>query len=160
MSKKIGRPTTPENEAKTVLRGALFAPDEAKAVDRAIAASGQDKSKWLRETAITAAEQWVRPALASDIFWGPLPYPKNEMDRRTIEFRAIIKYPEHKHLMLTSGLGKMYIRQRPDGFHVRILAPYSKEREKVLDLTAAQAKLIKRQAEGSRADFSLDAVPP
>jgi hypothetical protein len=158
-NKKVGRPKVLKSEAKTVLRGALFAPDEAKTIDQAVKASGRDKSKWLRETAIISAEQWERPALASDIFWGSLPYPVKEMDGKTLEFKLIIKYPDQKDLMISSGLGTMRIRQRPDGFHIRIFAPYSKEREKVIDLLAAQAKLIKRQPQNSPADYSLEAVP-
>ena len=38
----------PEREAKTVLRGAMLSPVEAKRVDRQIREAGQDKSKWIR----------------------------------------------------------------------------------------------------------------
>lgn len=38
----------PEREAKTVLRGAMLSPIEAKQVDRQIRQAGQDKSKWIR----------------------------------------------------------------------------------------------------------------
>ncbi len=55
MTKKVGRPAVPKSEAKTMLRGALFAKDEARNVDRAITESGQDKSKWIREKLIEAA---------------------------------------------------------------------------------------------------------
>lgn len=158
MNKKIGRPTVSKSAAKTVLRGALFAPDEARAVDKAVKLSGQDKSKWLRKTAIVAAEQWERPALASDIFWGPLPYPEPEMDGKTLEFKAMIKLPDYKEPVLVSGIGQMHIRERPDGFHIRLIAPGSSTHEKVIDLTAKQAELITRQPTGAKAYFSLVAT--
>ena len=53
----MGRPTVPKSEAKTILRGALFARDEVKTVDRAITNSGQNKSEWIRNALINAAQR-------------------------------------------------------------------------------------------------------
>jgi len=57
MSKKMGRPTVPKDEAKSVLRGALFAPNEARTVDRAIANSGKSASAWIRNNLLLAAKR-------------------------------------------------------------------------------------------------------
>jgi hypothetical protein len=54
MNKKIGRPKVPKKQARTVLLGTMIAPEEKKDINQAIAASGQDKSKWLRQTIHTA----------------------------------------------------------------------------------------------------------
>jgi len=48
MGKKVGRPPVPKRKSKTVLRGAMFAPEDVKSIDRVISESGQDKSKWFR----------------------------------------------------------------------------------------------------------------
>jgi hypothetical protein len=160
MKKKMGRPKLPSGQSKDVQVGVRFNPKDAKKIQRAIDQSSSDRTQaeWIRNAAVTVAEQWERPSLASDIFWGQLPYPAEEMDEKTIEFEALIKWPEYKQPTLTSGTGKMFVRERPGGFHVRIISTISREREKVIDLTDAQAKLIKRQPEGSKYAFSLVAT--
>ena len=45
---KIGRPKVPKIQAKAVLWGARLSPPEAKQAEGWVAASDQDKSKWLR----------------------------------------------------------------------------------------------------------------
>ena len=105
--------------------------------------------------AIVASEQWERPALASGLFWGSLPFPKSELNEKTLEFRVTIKFPEYDEPVICSGVGTMYVRERPGGFHIRVLAPYSQDREKVIDLTAKHASLITRHEDASRAVFSL-----
>jgi hypothetical protein len=107
------------------------------------------------DMAVPVAEQWEIPCLASDLFWGQLPYPREDMDEKTIEFKTLIKWPEHKQVALTSGTGKMFIRERADGFHVKIVSTVSRHQEKVIDLTQAQAKLIKRRPDGSECAFLL-----
>jgi len=54
--KKIGRPRVPKSRAKAVLIGARFAPSEAKQIESA-ADSHQDKSKWIRDTLLWAANE-------------------------------------------------------------------------------------------------------
>ena len=55
MKTKMGRPTLPKGEAKGVLIGARFSPDESKAVHDAVKRAKQVKSSWIRETLLTAA---------------------------------------------------------------------------------------------------------
>jgi len=55
MSKKIGRPRLNKAEAKGVLIGARFAPDEAKRVERAARTAQQNKSQWVRAILLSAA---------------------------------------------------------------------------------------------------------
>jgi hypothetical protein len=49
MNKKIGRPRVLKRDAKAVLIGARFSPQEAREAENFILDSSQDKSKWLRE---------------------------------------------------------------------------------------------------------------
>jgi len=55
MKKKMGRPTLPKGEAKGVLIGARFSPDESKRVNDAVKRSKQGKSEWIRAMLLTAA---------------------------------------------------------------------------------------------------------
>ena len=55
-AKKLGRPKLAKGEAKGVLIGARFAPDEAKAVHDAVKRSGLVKSDWIRNTLLGAAK--------------------------------------------------------------------------------------------------------
>lgn len=55
MKPKMGRPKLAKGEAKGVLIGARFSPDEAQQVVVAAKRANQDKSKWVRETLLSAA---------------------------------------------------------------------------------------------------------
>lgn len=54
--KKLGRPKLAKGEAKGVLIGARFSPDEAKQVHAAVKRSGQVKSEWIRNTLLDASK--------------------------------------------------------------------------------------------------------
>ena len=56
-AKKLGRPKLAKGEAKGVLIGARFSPDEAKTVHGAVKRSKQGKSEWIRNTLLGAARQ-------------------------------------------------------------------------------------------------------
>ena len=53
----MGRPKLPKGEAKGVLIGARFSPDEAKKVHAAVRREKQVKSEWVRKTLLTAAKK-------------------------------------------------------------------------------------------------------
>ena len=53
--KKLGRPKLAKGEARGVLVGARFAPEEAKRVQAAVKESGLGKSEWIRNTLLGAA---------------------------------------------------------------------------------------------------------
>lgn len=55
MKTKLGRPRLPKGEAKGVLIGARFSPDEARRVESAAKNRHQSKSEWVRETLLCAA---------------------------------------------------------------------------------------------------------
>jgi hypothetical protein len=57
MKPKMGRPPLPKGEAKGVLIGARFSPDEAQRVVKAAANAKQGKSKWVRSVLLTATEK-------------------------------------------------------------------------------------------------------
>jgi hypothetical protein len=160
MSTKMGRPPLPKSQAKYNQVGVRFNSADVAKIERAIGSSSQPRTKaeWIRDAALSTAEQWERPALSAEIFWGELPYPIADIDGKRIEFKALIKWPEHKEPAVSSGTGTIDIRERPGGFHVRIVSRYSREREKVIDLSAQQARLIKRQPKGSECEFSLVAT--
>ena len=61
MSKKIGRPKLPKDQAKGVLFAARFAPQEAKTISTAISHSGRSKSDWVRG-ALLAVAKTIQPA--------------------------------------------------------------------------------------------------
>lgn len=156
----MGRPTLPKGEAKSSQIGVRYNPAAAEKIQRAMEKSDSKKTmaEWIRDETIANAEQWERPHLTSSFFWGKLPYPKSEMDGKRIKFRVLIKWPEFKEPRPTSGTGTMYVRQRPDGFHVRIICKTSREKERVIDLSSAQAGLIKREPPDSDYEFSVGAV--
>jgi hypothetical protein len=162
MKTKMGRPTLPKGEAKGAQFGVRYNPAAVEKIQRVIEKSGTKKTmaEWIRDETITNAEQWERPHLASDVFWGELPFSREEMDRKTIKFKTLIKWPEHEKPSITSGTGTMYIRERPDGFHVRIISLISPKQEKVIDLSKKQASLIRREPAGSDCEFSLESARP
>ena len=51
----MGRPSLPKREAKAVLIGARFSPDESKCVNAAANSYERGKSAWIRETLLSAA---------------------------------------------------------------------------------------------------------
>ncbi len=55
MKTKMGRPTMAKGQAKGVLIGARFAPDEAKRVESAAKRARQNKSQWVRATLLSAS---------------------------------------------------------------------------------------------------------
>lgn len=54
MKPKMGRPKLAKGEAKGVLIGARFTPDESKRVHAAIKQSGKNKSDWIRAALLSA----------------------------------------------------------------------------------------------------------
>lgn len=54
-AKKLGRPKLAKGEAKGVLIGARFTPDESRDVHAAVKRSGRVKSDWIRNVLLTAA---------------------------------------------------------------------------------------------------------
>jgi hypothetical protein len=55
MKTKVGRPKMAKGEAKGVLIGARFAPDEARRVEQAVKRAKAVKSDWIRTTLLSAA---------------------------------------------------------------------------------------------------------
>ena len=55
MKTKMGRPRLAKGQAKGVLIGARFAPDEAKRVEKAAETANQNKSEWVRTILLSAA---------------------------------------------------------------------------------------------------------
>ena len=161
MSKQTGRPTLPEGRAKDVQIGVRFTPKQDEQIEKAIIKSGsiRAKTEWIREAAIEKAKEWEkRPPVDADLFWGQLPYPEKELHKKTVEFRLIVKWENLEKPVLTTGTGKFFIRYSRKGSHVQIISQITPQTEKVIDLTSEQAKLIKRQPEDSKFDFSLVAT--
>jgi len=52
----MGRPVLPEGQVKGILIGARFSPAESKKVAEAAKIAGQNKSQWVRNKLLTAAE--------------------------------------------------------------------------------------------------------
>jgi hypothetical protein len=95
-----GRPEVPENKAKTIMRGAMFGPDEVKAVDKAIEQSGQDKSKWIRDAALEKAQRKI---------WGRSKFSKEELHDQLIDFELTSANG------VIGGTGRIGARQNPKG---------------------------------------------
>ena len=57
MKPKMGRPVLPKGEAKGVLIGARFSPDEASKVHAAVKQAKLIKSDWVRKTLLSAADE-------------------------------------------------------------------------------------------------------
>lgn len=55
MKKKLGRPKQPKGQFKGVLIGARFTPSEAQEVHQAIKESKKEKSQWIRNVMLSAA---------------------------------------------------------------------------------------------------------
>jgi hypothetical protein len=56
MKPKMGRPKLAKGEAKDVLIGARFSPEESKQVHDAVKEAGQNKSDWVRNALLSAAK--------------------------------------------------------------------------------------------------------
>lgn len=54
-AKRLGRPKLAKGEARDVLIGARFTPDESKEIHAAVKQSKQEKSDWLRNVLLGAA---------------------------------------------------------------------------------------------------------
>src|SRR4051812_5045784 len=102
MPKKMGRPTVPKTKAKTILRGAMFAPEEIKTIDRAIEDSGKDKSKWLRDAAMKEAR--------ARVVWFHSDIVNPGMHEKLIEYR--LPFPmEDGRTMIREGVGQLVVRK-------------------------------------------------
>jgi uncharacterized protein (DUF1778 family) len=55
MKKRAGRPKVPKNKAKSPGISVRLVPNERKAIDKAIAASGLSQSDWARKALLSAA---------------------------------------------------------------------------------------------------------
>ena len=55
MKKSVGRPKVPKNKAYSPGISVRLSPNERKAIDKAIAASGLTQSDWARKSLISAA---------------------------------------------------------------------------------------------------------
>ena len=60
MKTKMGRPKLPKGEAKGVLIGARFSPDESRRVHDAVKRSKLVKSDWVRKHLLQAADDVIR----------------------------------------------------------------------------------------------------
>jgi hypothetical protein len=146
MSKKIGRPTIPKREAKTEFRGAFFAPDDAKVVDRAIAASGQDKSKWIREKLL-----W---GIKRENVWSTK-WKAKDLDKKTVKFKMM----ETSNRYIVGG-GQFLAIQRGDGsMDVRIFTRDKQEPDPLgyndVPVTQRGIDLLEQAPAGSEFDFFL-----
>jgi hypothetical protein len=101
MNKKMGRPTVQQSKAKTILRGAMYAPSELKEMERVRAKAGVDNSKWMRRVIESEIE---RPPI-----WGKSKWSPEELDEQLIEFD--LKSPQRR----ISGVGKLAVRKNPRG---------------------------------------------
>jgi len=54
--KKLGRPKLPKSEARTIMLSTRVNADENKAIERAIAKSGEEKTVWFRSVIIKASQ--------------------------------------------------------------------------------------------------------
>jgi hypothetical protein len=146
MKPKMGRPPTPVEKAKTVLLGAKYDPREAKAITEAIAQSGLDKSKWLREAAIDAAHFWVNGE----------GWTIEDLHGKTVEFELVLPSGE-----ALRGTGKFDVWQNGEGLlKIRIVTfdrkstEYTKHELRIY-IPQEGVRLIKRQPSGSTCDFSV-----
>jgi hypothetical protein len=57
MSKKMGRPKLPKSEARTIMLSTRVNAVESKAINRAVEASGKDKTVWIRDAIMAALER-------------------------------------------------------------------------------------------------------
>jgi hypothetical protein len=60
IKKKLGRPKLPKSEARSIMLSTRVNADENKAIKKAIAVSGEDKTAWLRGALLNAAQMPTR----------------------------------------------------------------------------------------------------
>ena len=53
--KKLGRPALPKSEARSIMLSTRVNADENKSIQKAVTASGEDKTVWLRNTLLRAS---------------------------------------------------------------------------------------------------------
>ena len=102
----------------------------------------------------------IRHPQNTQYWWGAIPYPIDELHDKTVDFRLEVAWEERETPLPMAGNGRFFIRKSKKGFHVQIVVQYSEEREKVIDLTEAAVRLIKREPEGSKCGFSLYTFQP
>jgi hypothetical protein len=146
MGKKVGRPTIPKRDAKTQMRGAFFTPDDARAVDEAIAESGQDKSKWIREKLL-----W---GLHRENVWSTK-WKAKDLDKKSVSFK-LMETPNRCIL----GKGQFLAIQRGDGsMDVRIFTRDKNDPDPQgyndIPVTQRGIDLLEKSPAGSECEFSL-----
>ncbi len=154
----MGRPPLPKGESKDIQIGVRFKPDENKSVDSAFSKTEdiQSKAEWIRKAAVAMAERLQeKPPMTWDGFWGELPFPEDEMHEKRVKFCLFIKWDNFQDVTVTKGTGCFFVRKSRKGFHLQIVSRYSQEREKVLDLTNDQAKMIKKISGSGEFGFEL-----
>jgi hypothetical protein len=153
----MGRPRLSDQSAKDVLIGARLGIDEVKQAEHFVKESGLTKSEWVRAVLMNPPK--IKTPPDSPEFWGSIPFSRQEMNGKRVEFEMLVKWEEYDTPRKTCGTGHFLIRQKKDEtdvvYHVQIIARYSQEREKVIDLTSAMTALIKRNKESSNCEFSL-----
>lgn len=146
MNKKMGRPPTPPEKAKSILIGAKFSPKENEQIESAISKGEKDKSKWLREAAIDAAHFWVNGE----------GWKLDDLHDKSVEFELVL--PTEGPIR---GTGKFDVWQNGEGLlkiRIRTLDRKSTEytrHELCIYVPQAGVSLIKRQPAGATCDFSI-----
>jgi uncharacterized protein (DUF1778 family) len=56
MKKKLGRPTLPKDQVRSVLIALKVSPDESTRIERAAKAAKQSKPEWMRNQLLSAAD--------------------------------------------------------------------------------------------------------
>src|SRR5260221_10122873 len=109
MTRKIGRPPVPKQEAKSVLVGAQLSPPKAKEAESAATKSGLDKSKWLRGA--------IDNEIAGPPIWVKSKWKIEELDETLIEFelRRKVCIGECLGVRVLSGVGKLRVRENEQG---------------------------------------------
>jgi len=154
----MGRPVLPTGEAKDVQVGVRFKPNDDKTVEQAMAKTEgvETKAEWIRRAAISMAERLQpKPPMTWEGFWGGLPFPQDEMHEKRVKFCLFIKWDNLEGVTVTKGTGHFFVRRSKKGFHLQIVSRYSPDREKVLDLTNDQTKMIKKVSGSGEFEFVL-----
>ena len=105
MGEKIGRPAVPARKAKTVLRGAMYPPEELKQLEQARARSGLDMSKFIRQA--------VDREIKGPPIWVKSKWKAEELDEQYIEFVLRSKVPEG--IRVLEGVGRLSVRENDRG---------------------------------------------
>ena len=146
MNAKMGRPKTPADQAKTVLLGAKYNPNEAKQIEDASEREKKDKSKWIREATIDAAHFWVNGD----------GWTLEDLHGKTVEFELVLPLEG-----AIRGTGTFDVWQNGGGLlKIRIITfdrkstQYTKHELRIY-VPQEGVKLIKRQPPGSTCEFSV-----